>query len=81
MRPGTTRVSLTDPRASVPASLMEHVAEAVTAKLADVVVGHPAEATTTMGPLTSLAQLPPAHRSPGTHPGLLSRLSLSPEET
>jgi len=43
-------------RAFVPASLVDAVAEAVAAKLAGVVVGHPAEVTTTMGPLASQAQ-------------------------
>jgi oxepin-CoA hydrolase/3-oxo-5,6-dehydrosuberyl-CoA semialdehyde dehydrogenase len=43
-------------RAFVPAPLVGAVIEAVAAKLAGVVVGHPAEEATTMGPVASLAQ-------------------------
>ena len=43
-------------RALVPASLTEAVTEAVTAKLAEVIVGHPAHDETTMGPVASSNQ-------------------------
>jgi oxepin-CoA hydrolase / 3-oxo-5,6-dehydrosuberyl-CoA semialdehyde dehydrogenase len=43
-------------RALVPAPLADAVTDAVAAKLAAVVVGHPADPGTTMGPLASLTQ-------------------------
>jgi len=43
-------------RAFVPAVLVDAVAEALAARLGEVVVGHPGDARTTMGPLVSLAQ-------------------------
>jgi oxepin-CoA hydrolase/3-oxo-5,6-dehydrosuberyl-CoA semialdehyde dehydrogenase len=43
-------------RAFIPATIASAVAEATAARLAEIVVGHPADARTRMGPVTSLAQ-------------------------
>jgi oxepin-CoA hydrolase/3-oxo-5,6-dehydrosuberyl-CoA semialdehyde dehydrogenase len=43
-------------RAFVPASLADAVAQAVSARLADIVVGHPADPSVGLGPVASLAQ-------------------------
>ena len=43
-------------RALVPSVLADAVTDAVSARLAAIVVGHPADPATTMGPLASLSQ-------------------------